>query len=234
LEPILLHSVTRLHFACFSNERLLAYTFRLIDAPNLEHLRLTDLHADDGPMRLINFAPAIEALGRGALSSFERLRTLDMRRVSCGSKAAWSLFCGKLSQIRFLALCAMEVGPPDPEYAGHPYAEYLSALVETGDPAEAGLEDDATTGAAPRDVPCRNLETLLVSKKRRIKPLLRFLKKREELWRGIRRLVIAGKTSSFNDLTEEIVKMGLEIPVEWRPGAGSIELVGRLDFWSED
>ncbi|KAG9010803.1 hypothetical protein FRB90_007625 [Tulasnella sp. 427] len=202
--PVHLHSLASLTVSAFGDGQILAHTFRLIDAPNLDTLHLIDLNAGD-------YSSAIRALGEGALSSFQRLKTLDVRRVSCRSQGAWSLFCTKLIKLRLLALAALEGGSRQPGQSGDPYEGYLSALLESGSTAETRSTGDVNELLeAGANVNCLGLETLLVSEECNRNVVLNFARRRSALGFGIR-LVRIGKASHPPDeLKEELSGLGTE------------------------
>ncbi|KAG8914005.1 hypothetical protein FRC01_004267, partial [Tulasnella sp. 417] len=145
-QPISLPSLTALILADYPTPDVLNLTLRLIHAPNLERLNLTDLNtaADGFDM---DFSSSFEALGNGLLSSFERLVTLELRRISCRSRGAWELFCKKLTEVRRLALGYVSDGPPHPDNVGDVYSSYLSALLRYVDEPDLAPTSDGTTAA---------------------------------------------------------------------------------------
>ncbi|KAG8949659.1 hypothetical protein FRC04_008405 [Tulasnella sp. 424] len=158
-QPISLPSLAHLRISSHPAPNILTLTLRLIHAPNLEKLELDYLDRVEGGS-LLDFSSVIEALGNGVLSSFERLETLNLDGVSFRSKAAWYLFCSKLTHVRNMNLEYMAYGPKDPEEGGDAYDCLLSAFIPYKDQSDFALVPDATTAAWK--VRCPNLQKLYV------------------------------------------------------------------------
>ncbi|KAG8894638.1 hypothetical protein FRC01_012851, partial [Tulasnella sp. 417] len=142
-QPVSLPCLIVLLISDYPAPDILNLTFRLIHAPNLENLRLGNLNFN-ADFFDTDFSSTFEALGSGVLSSFERLDSLQLRRVSCRSRAAWDLFCRKLTEVRYMTLAYVSDGPVEPDYDGDMYAGYLSALLRYVDEADLQPASHAT------------------------------------------------------------------------------------------
>lgn len=162
-KPVSLPSLTILRIRRHRAPDILTLTLRLIHAPNLEELQLSHLEWDEEGSHGADFSSTIEALGNGVLSSFERLETLSLNRVAFRSKAAWYLFCSKLTHVRDMTLGFMYYGPKDPEEpeGGDAYNCLLSAFLPHEDQSDLAPASDAT--AAVWKVRCPNLQKLSAS-----------------------------------------------------------------------
>ncbi|KAG9021821.1 hypothetical protein FS837_006958, partial [Tulasnella sp. UAMH 9824] len=123
-QPISLPTLNTLLISHCATPEHLNSTLRLIHAPNLKNLRLTDLGSASRRVA-IDFAPTFELLGTSTFSSFERLEALELRRVSCRSGAAWDLFCAKLTNLREMNLGYLPDVHPQYNYGS---TDYLNSL----------------------------------------------------------------------------------------------------------
>ncbi|KAG8976780.1 hypothetical protein FRC05_003130 [Tulasnella sp. 425] len=144
-KPVSLPSLTVLLIRNHDAPDILTLTLRLIHTPNLEELRLAYLDRTEAGGLNVDFSSTIEALGNGVLSSFEHLETLSLFQVSFRSKAAWYLFCSKLTHVRVINLSLMDYGPTDPEEDGDTYDCLLSAFLPQEDQSDLAPASDATT-----------------------------------------------------------------------------------------
>ncbi|KAG8924770.1 hypothetical protein FRC00_004742 [Tulasnella sp. 408] len=150
-KPISLPALNTLLISRYSAPEQLNGTLRLIHAPNLKDLRLTDLDSVSwGSGVATDFASTFEFLGTSTFSSFELLEALELRGVSCQSEAAWNLFCAKLTNLR-----EMNLG-----YMPGVHLEYNCGFTDYLNSLALPLGGDVTEGGELR---CGNLRTLSVS-----------------------------------------------------------------------
>ncbi|KAG8902193.1 hypothetical protein FRC01_009636, partial [Tulasnella sp. 417] len=197
-KPISLPSLITLFVSHYTAPDTLSFTLCLINAPNLKHLRLADLDSDAEGSAL-DFSSTFEFLGTGTLSSFERLETLELRRVSCRSGAAWSLLCAKLPHGLDMILSYISDGPIEPDGDGDVYEGYLSTLVR---PIPGVTTEE-------RNVFCRNLRSLSMSGCS-LRTVIDFARRRLEAGHGIAQIIYGGSIKPPDSAAEELENMGVE------------------------
>ncbi|KIO33657.1 hypothetical protein M407DRAFT_186804 [Tulasnella calospora MUT 4182] len=209
-QPISLPSLNTLLISHYPHPEILNFTLRLIHAPNLKNLRLADL--EEGRFRL-DFTSTFELLGTGSLSSFERLEVLELRRVACGSGAAWDLFCAKLTNLRDLILRHMRDELPEPRDG---YTGFLNSLVPS-------VGADVTGGW---EVRCGNLRSLLVSGCSE-RPVIDFVEQRLRAGYGISQVMYEGNPDSS---IAELATLGVECALRFDAYSGA----GTDPWWDDN
>ncbi|KIO33658.1 hypothetical protein M407DRAFT_17617 [Tulasnella calospora MUT 4182] len=147
----------------------------------------------------MDFSSTFEVLGSDTLSSFERLEVLELRRVSCRSRAAWDVFCARLTNLQDMRLGYISDGPIEPGGDGDVYGGYLSALI--------GPFPGVTT--EEREVACRNLRSLSVSGCSE-RTVLEFGRRRLEVGHGIAQIMYGRSEEPPDSMSDKLKKMGVE------------------------
>lgn len=100
--PVSLPALKHLTLRDFDEPTPLNNTIRLIDAPNLVHLNLSDLYIDaEGEM--INFAPTFELLATPDIAkNLKSLESLKLAHFNCADATALEDFICSLSNLRSL------------------------------------------------------------------------------------------------------------------------------------
>ncbi|KAG9043071.1 hypothetical protein FS837_010055 [Tulasnella sp. UAMH 9824] len=193
-QPISLPALNTLSISNYSTPQQLNFTLRLIHAPNLKNLQLTNLNFVLWGST-IDFAPTFEFLGTSTFSSFERLEALELRRVSCHSGAAWDLFCAKLTNLRQINLSYMPTIPA--EYTDG-FSGYLNSLA-------LPLGGNVVEGEELR---CPNLRSLCVSGSSQ-DTVMGVVQKRLRARCGISR-VIYRDNNPPDGIIDDLAKLGVE------------------------
>lgn len=205
-QPISLPSLVVVLISDYPASDILNLTFRLMRAPNLEKLMLANLNLTANVFD-VDFSSTFEALGSGALSSFEHLTTLELRRISCRSRAAWDLFCTKLTGVRHMALGYVSDGPAEPDNGGDVYAGYLSGLLRHID--EVALEPASDMTLSTQKVVCSNLQTIFLSGCSQ-RTVVDFARRRRELGYGMAQVIYGGTGEPPVSIIDELQEMGVE------------------------
>ncbi|KAG9021871.1 hypothetical protein FS837_006920, partial [Tulasnella sp. UAMH 9824] len=193
-QPIPFPALNTLLISGYSAPEQLNCTLRLIHAPNLKNLRLTNLDSVAWGVAT-DFAPTFEFLGASTFSSFERLEALELRRVSCQSGAAWDLFSAKLTNLREINLSYMPGVHPEYDYGS---TDYLNSL-------RLPLGGEVTEGGELR---CPNLRALSVSGWSQ-HMVMSVVEKRLKAGYGISRVIYGGNDRPHG-MIDELAKLGVE------------------------
>ncbi|KAG8894747.1 hypothetical protein FRC01_012780 [Tulasnella sp. 417] len=179
----------------YGSPSIVNFTLALMHVPNLRLLQLADLDMDAEGFTM-DFAPTIEFLGTGTLSSFEHLEGLDLRRLCCRSPAAWESLCARLTNLRALSLCRMAEGPIEYQDV---YEGYLGALFRPN-----GVD---SMGRDRLKIGCPNLRSVFVVGCSE-STVIDFAKRRLKLGYGLERVTLGDDPSG--GMVKELAELGVE------------------------
>ncbi|KAG9040684.1 hypothetical protein FS837_000309 [Tulasnella sp. UAMH 9824] len=201
-QPISLPHLRNLRLFDYHSPITLNLTLRLLHAPNVEEILLTNLDTDED-LNPVDFSETFEFLGEGGFSSFSHLKALELRRVSCDSKEAWKSLSKLLTKLQFLSLTYVgnRLHGPDDDSC----SELLSVLLpEEPSPLSSPDETLSTSKAL-----CPALKELGVSGCHD-DALVEFLKRRSKSGHGPTLVTFGGNKGPSNDVVGELAKMGVK------------------------
>ncbi|KAG8946215.1 hypothetical protein FRC04_011961 [Tulasnella sp. 424] len=181
LKPVHLPSLVALTYVDFDSPDLLSQTIRLVDAPNLKHLGITDMYEDEDA-ETIDFSPSIEVLVSGddgrLGSRFPLLESLKFARTHSPSPDNLDRFFSGLVRLKRLHLIFPRV----------PYDEEMDTSRYLLPFASQEVRQKLGRPSLPQQVVCPLLEELTIAGRELEGLILEFARTRKSLGHPLKRI----------------------------------------------